>query len=164
MAVLRRIIHWGEKIQLVIGVLALAMIIASVTAGIISRYVFGSPFTWTEELATFLFIWLSFIGAGIASARKKHIVADFLIQKIPAKHANIIRIIINILVLILLVLIAVGGFILQPKTATSASIALNIPRNLYYLPILIAAVYMFFVYLEETVEMFQCLKQHKINM
>jgi TRAP-type C4-dicarboxylate transport system permease small subunit len=158
MTILRRIIQWGEKIQMVIGVIALAAIIVSVTGGIISRYVFGSPFTWTEELATFLFIWLSFIGAGIASARKKHVVADFLIQKIPAERANIIRIVINALVLLLLVLIAVGGFILQPKTATSASVALNIPRNLYYLPVLIAAIYMFFVYLAETIEMVESLK------
>ena len=138
-----------------LGVLILSAIIISITSGIISRYFFGNPFTWTEELATFLFIWLSFLGAGIASAKKKHVMVDFLTEKIPEKHSNLIKLVLNILIIMFLVLIIVGAVILQPKTSAHASVALNIPKNLYYLPVLITSAYMFFVYVVETVEIYQ---------
>src|SRR5947209_5945076 len=35
-------------------------------AGVVSRYVFNSPIIWTDELATFLFLWLSMFGAVVA--------------------------------------------------------------------------------------------------
>ncbi|MBV9016340.1 MAG: TRAP transporter large permease subunit [Alphaproteobacteria bacterium] len=35
-------------------------------AGVVSRYVFNSPIIWTDELATFLFLWLAMFGAVVA--------------------------------------------------------------------------------------------------
>jgi tripartite ATP-independent transporter DctM subunit len=41
-------------------------------AGVVSRYVFNSPLMWTDELATFLFLWLAMIGAVVALRRDGH--------------------------------------------------------------------------------------------
>src|SRR5207245_6878626 len=38
-------------------------------AGVVSRYVFNRPLTWTDELASILFLWLAMLGAGIALRR-----------------------------------------------------------------------------------------------
>ena len=38
-------------------------------AGVISRYVFNSPLTWSDELASILFLWLAMLGAVIALRR-----------------------------------------------------------------------------------------------
>ena len=35
-------------------------------AGVVSRYVFNSPLFWTDELANFLFLWLSMLGTVVA--------------------------------------------------------------------------------------------------
>src|SRR3954462_14893680 len=35
-------------------------------AGVVSRYVFDSPLVWTDELATFLFLWLAMLGTVVA--------------------------------------------------------------------------------------------------
>jgi tripartite ATP-independent transporter DctM subunit len=40
--------------------------------GVVSRYVFNSPIIWTDELATFLFLWLSMLGAVVAFRRDGH--------------------------------------------------------------------------------------------
>ena len=39
-------------------------------AGVVSRYVFDSPIIWTDELATFLFLWMAMFGA-VVLARKQ---------------------------------------------------------------------------------------------
>ncbi len=41
-------------------------------AGVISRYVLNRPITWTDELASALFLWLSMLGAAIALRRGEH--------------------------------------------------------------------------------------------
>jgi tripartite ATP-independent transporter DctM subunit len=41
-------------------------------AGVVSRYVFNSPIIWTDELANFLFLWLSMIGTVVALRRNEH--------------------------------------------------------------------------------------------
>jgi tripartite ATP-independent transporter DctM subunit len=41
-------------------------------AGVVSRYLFDSPLLWTDELATFLFLWLAMFGAVVALRRDGH--------------------------------------------------------------------------------------------
>jgi tripartite ATP-independent transporter DctM subunit len=40
--------------------------------GVVSRYVFDSPIMWTDELGTFLFLWLAMFGAVVALRRDGH--------------------------------------------------------------------------------------------
>jgi len=62
-----------------IGVLAeaigAALVVAEICilfAGVVSRYVFGSPLMWTDELANFLFLWMSMLGTVVALRRGEH--------------------------------------------------------------------------------------------
>ncbi len=41
-------------------------------AGVVSRYVFNRPLTWTDELASALFLWLAMLGAVVAFRRGEH--------------------------------------------------------------------------------------------
>ncbi len=68
LAVDRRI---GQVVELIGAVLVLAET-CILFAGVVSRYVFNSPILWTDELATFLFLWLAMIGAVVALRRDGH--------------------------------------------------------------------------------------------
>ncbi|HBK07459.1 MAG TPA: ABC transporter permease [Acetobacteraceae bacterium] len=41
-------------------------------AGVVSRYVFNNPIIWTDELANFLFLWLSMLGTVVALRTDGH--------------------------------------------------------------------------------------------
>jgi len=41
-------------------------------AGVVARYAFRRPFTWSDELASILFLWLAMIGAVVAYQRLEH--------------------------------------------------------------------------------------------
>ncbi|ADK83249.1 TRAP transporter small permease [Sediminispirochaeta smaragdinae] len=155
---LKGLVMLGEKIQMIAGVLVLGTIILVMTAGIISRYVFNSPFDWTEELCTFLFIWLSFLGAGVASAKRRHVSVDFITGKLSPKHRDIVKMCTVILIIFLMILIFLGSIILLPQMDTHASVALDIPRVYFYLPILIVSFYMTVVYVVELIEIIQSLR------
>ncbi len=53
------------------AVLVLAEIVI-LFAGVVSRYVLNAPLTWTDELASTLFVWMVMLGAAIALQRGEH--------------------------------------------------------------------------------------------
>ena len=57
-------------------------------AGVVSRYVFNAPLTWSDELASILFLWLAMLGAVIALRRDEHMrLTTFLGLMSPRRRA-----------------------------------------------------------------------------
>ncbi len=61
-----------------LGMVALIFVI---TAQIVSR-VFFTAFGWTEEVARFLLIWLTFLGAALAWQQGRHIAVKVLVERL----------------------------------------------------------------------------------
>jgi tripartite ATP-independent transporter DctM subunit len=51
-------------------------------AGVISRYVFNAPLTWSDELASVLFLWLAMLGAVIALRRGEHMRLSTIVNRL----------------------------------------------------------------------------------
>ena len=64
-AVVLRIVEWAAGLILLaeIGLLFVA---------VVARYAVGSPLTWSDELASILFVWLTMLGTVIAFQRQHH--------------------------------------------------------------------------------------------
>lgn len=57
-------------------------------AGVTARYVFNAPLTWSDELASILFLWLAMFGAVIALRRGEHMRLTTLVNRMaPARRA-----------------------------------------------------------------------------
>jgi TRAP-type C4-dicarboxylate transport system permease small subunit len=52
-------------------------------AGVVSRYVFNAPLTWSDELASILFLWLAMLGAVIALRRGEHMRLTTFLNLMP---------------------------------------------------------------------------------
>ena len=65
------------------GVLVLAMI-GVLLAGIALREVLGSPLVWANEISLVLFLWIVFVGAGVAFAENARIRFTLGIAVLPA--------------------------------------------------------------------------------
>jgi TRAP-type C4-dicarboxylate transport system permease small subunit len=60
-----------------------AALIFVVLWGVVSRYLPGvRPSDWTEELAIYLLVWLSLIGAALAYRSHGHLGVDYFVQKL----------------------------------------------------------------------------------
>lgn len=68
-AAVRAVEHAVERMCALLAAALLAAEIVVLLAGVVSRYVFGSPLIWTEELASTLFLWLVMLGAVVALGR-----------------------------------------------------------------------------------------------
>ncbi|MGE4354568.1 MAG: TRAP transporter small permease [Oscillospiraceae bacterium] len=147
---LNTVIYRGFYILRAVAALCLLTIVVIITAGIITRYLFDKPFTWTEELSTLLFIWLAFLGAAVVSAKRNHVAVDFITEKFPPSMRKAIYIVTSVLIMILLAIMFIGSIILMP-TMTHKTVALQIPRYYNYIPIMIASFYMLLVYIEDLI-------------
>ena len=148
---LRKVSAVIDKVLLTLGVTGLIGIIITISAGIIARSFF-TAFAWPEELAVFLFICVAFFGATCCAYRRREIVVDFLVAKIPPKVARPLNIAIKAFILFFMVMVIIGFFMLFPRIR-GVSIALSIPRNLYYVPIMVAAVSMFIINIADLLEL-----------
>ena len=59
--------------------------------GVISRYAFNRPLTWTDELASILFLWLAMLGSVIALRRAEHMRLAFLVGVAPPRWRGFIE-------------------------------------------------------------------------
>jgi len=160
---LNKIIYFGYKILVNFGAGLLALIICTITLGVISRYVFNKPFMWTEELGIFLLVWISFIGACCAGARSKHVLINLFLQKLSDKKAKAVELFGNIFVLFFLVVMLISSIYIQPKTIKLLSIVLRIPRNLYFLPVLITSVYLMIITIRNTLALFAGIDDYRAS-
>ena len=66
------------------------------------RYVFQFSLAWTEELARYIFLWLSALSIAYAFKLKSHFALTFLVDRFQKKHRIIIHTMVNVLVLLFL--------------------------------------------------------------
>jgi len=59
------------------------LIIVVVSLQVISRYLFQSSMTWTEEISRYLLIIMTFIGSSLAVRLHSHVYIDFFRQLLP---------------------------------------------------------------------------------
>src|SRR6476661_558556 len=87
--------HAALRIDRAIGMgceaIGAVLVLAEVTilfAGVVSRYLLDSPLFWTDELANFLFLWLSMLGMVVAVRGDGHMRLTTLANWVPPHLAR----------------------------------------------------------------------------
>lgn len=143
MKILNAIVYWVNWAMRKIGAIVLTIIFLSITVGILSRYLFNKPMSWTEELVCFLMVYLCYISAAITTAEKKHLVADFLIAKAPPLFRKIISVISRLLMILFFAVVCISIVQLLPTLVWRSGVLL-IHRRFYYYPVLVSCIIMTF--------------------
>ena len=68
---------------LVIAVVA--VLVVDVLWQVFTRFILKNPSTWTEELAVFMLIWVSLLGAAVALGRGAHLGIDYFVGKLSPR-------------------------------------------------------------------------------
>lgn len=104
-----------------------------VFVNVLSRYLFSTSLPWSEELARFLFIWMTFIGAVVANDRLEHMRLDFIVEQLPPKAGKIVEGISYLLVILLLGVLFVGSFEYTRSQWDWCSSALGVKHGIVYM-------------------------------
>ena len=114
----------------------LSILVIDVLWQVFSRYVLSSPSSFTDELAGYLLIWVSLLGAAYVAGRQEHLAIDILLQRSrPARRKRIQLLIYLVILVFALTVMVIGGiwlvytrFVLDVKSA-----ALELPLGYVYI-------------------------------
>lgn len=79
---------WTAPVRYLEEVIAMLLLIGIVgvsSMGVFNRYVLSQPFAWTEPLARYLLIWLTFFGAAVAVKQDLHMAVELFTDRIPPR-------------------------------------------------------------------------------
>ena len=100
---------------------------------VFTRFVLNDPSSWTEELAKYLLVWVSILGAAYVTGQRAHIAIDIVLQRSsPTRKKRLLLLIDIIVFLFALVVLVIGGINLVQITLPQISSALQIPLGYVY--------------------------------
>ncbi len=130
-----------KKVDRILGT-ALAVIMAVMVVNVLwqvfTRFVVGTPSSFTDELARYLMIWVGVLGAAYISGRRMHVAIDLLPTRLNKLGQKKLKIFINwIIIVFCFFALVIGGVRLVYITFTLGqySPALQIPLAMVYLVI-----------------------------
>ena len=85
--------------QVVEGLLLVMMVLLCVDVflGVFSRYVMARTFTWYDEIARLLFVWIVFLGAAVGVRRSAHFRLHLVLDRFPPgirRVANVVGVLV----------------------------------------------------------------------
>lgn len=153
---------WFRKIRRVLdlvleGLLAIVMgvLVIDVTWQVFTRFVLSNPSSWTEELATYLMIWVGLLGASVALRRGAHLGIDYFVSHLsPRKRAATEVFVFAIVAAFSIAVLCVGGWLLVRKVTElgQTSAALRVEMGYVYLALPISGFFLTFYSVEFLIE------------
>jgi TRAP-type C4-dicarboxylate transport system permease small subunit len=116
-------------------ILLMLCLVGAVLWQVISRYVFTSPSSWTEELARFLLIWIALLGGVYAFRTGMHLGLDILPKKLTGRPGRMLKIFTLLMVLLFSVAVLVTGganLVILTWELRQYSAVLGLPMALVY--------------------------------
>lgn len=120
--------------QALIG-LMMAVMFVLVFTNVVTRYGFGFSIAWAEEVASFLMIWVTFLGAGLALREGRHVAIDLLQDRLPERARRALRLALALVILAFLALLAWLGVQFVLFGWRSVTFVTQIPRGIPYLAV-----------------------------
>lgn len=123
---LHRLDHRLYRACRALGIAALGAVVLIALAQVLSRYLLRKPLVWSEELATYLFIWLSMLGAAMAVHTKAHYGFEMLARRAPrALQAAIEAVVLLVCIAVSVAIGWLGSQMALGARDTSASLGIG---------------------------------------
>lgn len=122
-----------------------ALMVCVGTYQIVTRYVFNSPSTVSEELLTYSFTWMALLASALVFGKREHMRMGFMADHITGTAKKLLETAIELLTMLMIVSIMIyGGFSIMSLTMTQKTASLGIPMGVVYSIIPIAGILIFF--------------------
>ena len=123
----------GKSLAIIMG-----FMVINVLWQVFTRYVVGTPSSFTDELARYLMIWVGILGAAYVSGRNMHVAIDVLPARSGKTTQKRLKLIVNILIILFALLaMVIGGcrLVYISYLLGQQSPALQIPLAVVYMVI-----------------------------
>lgn len=108
------------------------LMVLFVFVNVMLRICFASGLTWSEELARYLFVFVTYIGAVSAMRANGHMIVDMLISKVTPKLQMVMYVAAQLLVAALMCILVHGSSKMVIMNTAARTAALGISYSLLY--------------------------------
>lgn len=124
--------------KLVVSLLFLLSLLLGVS--VFYRYALNDSIYWSNEVARYMLVYITFLGATMAHKHKTHIRIDMILAYVSQKNQKNIEIIISLLFIAFWMLILLGSIKLFPLFMMQTTATLQVPFALPFASLPISAV------------------------
>ena len=146
-----------EKIEKFVACVAVSIMAVLVFVNVIARYVFGDSLAVSDELSTYLFVLMSFMGTAIAARRKAHLGLSIITDRVSPRARMIINEVmyaISALFCLLIVIFGVQMVISQYQMGQETA-TMQWPEWIYGSFVPIGAAFAMLAFLQTMVQMYK---------
>lgn len=100
---------------------------------VFTRYVLKNPSTWSEELVSYLFAWMSLLGASIVTSESGHMNIPVLVDRMNPQTRSYMRILHELIALLFsLAILVYGGWQIRRLAMGQMTSSLGVPVGIFY--------------------------------
>jgi len=147
MKLLRSVNTVTEKVSEWIMFLFALIMVLSCFAQICTRLA-GIPLSWSEELARYMAVWLTFIGAAYALRKGTLATVEIMYNSLKGVNKKILFVVISVLIIAFSIILIKFGLDFSLKFMGQKSPAMQIPKGLVYLSAPVTGVLMLMYQME----------------
>lgn len=131
---MKKISHIIDAYEKIFGTIALLTMLALVFYQVLARFIFGSQLRWSEELARYFMLYISFLGIGAGIKYHKHVGVDLLGAILKGQSNKVLKIVIALITLIIMIFFTYisGAVTLKIMKSGQVSPAAHIPMWIPY--------------------------------
>jgi len=131
-AVLRKVCRGLFKALEWFAIICMVVLTLIVFMDVILRYIFKQGFSWTQEVATLMLVWFSFIGMAIGVLEKIHISIEMFTAKLSDKAIAALECFNHILIAVFGGAMVYFGIVIMDMTKLSTMPATKLPSSVLY--------------------------------
>jgi TRAP-type C4-dicarboxylate transport system permease small subunit len=85
-------------------------IVLQIGAQVISRYLFDSPLIWVEDVATYSFIWATFLAASLGFKQERHVKIETFVSNLSIRRKALVRLLVHAVIAYAVVMLMVQAW------------------------------------------------------
>jgi TRAP-type C4-dicarboxylate transport system permease small subunit len=140
---------WRYGVESVVALL-MGVVVGTVILQVFCRFVLGNPLSWSEELARYAFVWVTFLGAAVAYRHGAHIIVETVVVQLPRPLQVALAWLVDALMTVALLVLLVQGLGIVKTSSNVEATMLGIPMSWVYGAVPVGAAVMLAFQLERT--------------
>jgi len=142
---MKRLLAFLDKTLDVFTIIMTLGIVVCVSLQVLFRFVLEFPAPWTEEIARYMFVYLTFIGSAIAVREKTHITIEVLVERLPLVIRTFFLLFVQFGIVFFLIVLMIGSwYMVQNSGNVTSSSLLWLKMSHIYFGVFLGSVLMIF--------------------
>ena len=101
---------------------------------VFTRYILGNPSSWSEELVSYMFAWMSLLGASIVTSERGHMNIPILIEKAGSAIQKFLLCLGEVIAFLFsAIILAYGGIQITNLAMGQMTSSLGVPIGIFYI-------------------------------